>query len=124
VEVAPPVVPEHDRLAVDQRPVDIEAANRLGDRREPIRKVRAAAAPDHRALAELAGEDAEAVMLDLVQPTGTGGRTIDERGLARAEETGRRESSPEGRGGAPDVPQAKASAGMAMRIIWPSSGCP
>jgi hypothetical protein len=55
-------------------------------------------------------------MLDLVQPAGAGGGTVDERGLARAYEAGLRESPPEGGGGAPDAPQAKASAVMAMRI--------
>jgi hypothetical protein len=36
LEVAAPVIPQHDRLAVDQRLVAGEAANRLGDRRESI----------------------------------------------------------------------------------------
>ena len=35
-EIAPPVVSQYDRLAVDQRAVAGEAANRLGNRREPI----------------------------------------------------------------------------------------
>jgi hypothetical protein len=86
VEVAPSVVREHDRLAVDQRPIHIETANRLGDRRKPVGEVRAAAAPDLDALALLAGEDAETVMLDLVQPARSGGRAIGERGLARVNE--------------------------------------
>jgi hypothetical protein len=39
VEVAASVVAEHDRLAVDQRLVHVEAANRVGDGREPIGEV-------------------------------------------------------------------------------------
>ena len=85
MEVAPSVVHERDRLAVDQRPTHRQTANRLGDRREPIGEVRAAAAPDLRALAQLADEDAEAIMLDFVQPTGSGGRAINERGFRPAE---------------------------------------
>jgi hypothetical protein len=52
----------------------------------------------------------EAVMLNFVQPTGSGWGTVDERGFARADETDRRESSPAGRGGAPDVPQGSTAA--------------
>ena len=93
-------------------------ANRPGDRREPIGEVRAAATPDLRTLTQLADKDSEAVMLDFLQPAGSGGRVIGERRFARADETDRRESSPAGRGGAPDVPQANAAAVMAMRVIW------
>jgi hypothetical protein len=39
--------------------------------------MRAAAAPGTDALALFAGKDAEAVVLDLVQPAGSGGRAID-----------------------------------------------
>jgi hypothetical protein len=41
-----------------------------GDGREPIDEVCAASALDHDALALFTGEDAEAVMLHLVQPAG------------------------------------------------------
>jgi hypothetical protein len=44
------------------------------------------------ALALFAGEDA--VVFDFVQPAGTGGRADDERGLARANEAGRRAPPP------------------------------
>jgi hypothetical protein len=92
MEVAPSVVHERDRLAVDQRPTHRQTANRLGDRREPIGEVRAAAAPDLRALAQLADEDSEAIMLDFVQPTGSGRRAINERRFAWADEADRRNS--------------------------------
>jgi len=62
VEVAPPVVLKGDRLAVDQGAIGIEAANRLGDPLKAIREV-GAAAPEKDALALLAGEDAESVVL-------------------------------------------------------------
>ena len=91
-----PVIHDHDRFAVDQRPVRLEAANRVGDRREPIGEIRAAATPDLRALAQFADKDSEAVMLDLVQPAGSGGRAIDQDGLARANEADGRISSPAG----------------------------
>ena len=93
-EVAPSVVPQHDRFAVDHRLVRGEAANRLGDRREAIGEVRAAAAPDLGALAVFAREDAETVVLDFVQPAGSGGRAIDQDGLARADEADRGISPP------------------------------
>jgi hypothetical protein len=43
----------------------------------------------------------KAVMLHLVQPIGPGGKAIDERGLARANEARREISSPTGRRSAP-----------------------
>jgi hypothetical protein len=95
-EVAPSVVLEDDRLAVDQRLVRREAANRLRYPRGAIREVGAASAPDLDALALLQGEDAETVVLDLVPPAGSGGRAIDKRGLARADEADRGISSPAG----------------------------
>jgi hypothetical protein len=61
MEVATTVVLKDDRLAVDQRLVCREAANRLRDPRKAIREVGAAAAPDLDALALFAGEDAKAV---------------------------------------------------------------
>ncbi|HEY1863156.1 MAG TPA: hypothetical protein VGG77_05570 [Roseiarcus sp.] len=69
-EVAAPVLPQHDRLAVDQRPVHIEGADRLDDHREPIGEVRTAPRPERARPAS--SEDAEAVVIDFVQPAGTG----------------------------------------------------
>jgi len=65
-----------------------EAANRLGDGREPIGEVCAAAAPDSDAFALLAGEDAEAVVLDFVQPAGSGGRSTSVGSHGRTKPTG------------------------------------
>jgi hypothetical protein len=70
------------------------------------------------------GHGCEAVMLDLVQPAGSGRRAIDERKLARADEADWRISSPAGCRGAegyePQVSHltaSKAAAVMAMRIM-------
>ena len=73
MEVALSVIQEYDRFAVDHRLVRAEAANRIGDPGEATREVGAASAPDRDALALLPGDGAEAVMLDFVQPTRTGG---------------------------------------------------
>ena len=57
MEVAPPIVLERHRLAVDEGAVAGEAANRRGDSRESVGEVRAATALDLDALALLPGED-------------------------------------------------------------------
>ena len=72
------------------------------DRREPIGEVRSSTAPGLDPLALLASEDAKAVMLHFMQPARSCGRLICERGLARADETGRRVAAPQGRWRAPD----------------------
>ena len=73
----------------------------LGDRREAIGEVGAATAPELDALALLADESAEPIVLDLVQPARSRWRPIGEGGLARSNETGCRVASPQGRQGAP-----------------------
>jgi hypothetical protein len=87
------------------------------------------------ALVLLAGKDAEAVVLDLVQPAGSGGRAVDERRLAGAEEACWRVCSPARRRGAPGFQEvqlrnarSKAAAVMAMRVmgsedVWPRPRC-
>jgi hypothetical protein len=60
--------------------------NRLRDLGKAIREIGAAAAPDLDALAQLPGEDAEAVLFYFVQPAWSGWRIGDERPLARADE--------------------------------------
>jgi hypothetical protein len=54
-----------------------------------------------------AGEDAEAVVFYFMQPAGSGGRALDERRFARANEAGRNAPSPAGRWGAPDCPRVQ-----------------
>ena len=78
-----------------------EATNRLGDRRESIGEVRAAPTPNLDAPALLAGENAESVVLHLVQPARSSWRAIDQRGFAGADEASRRISAPTGRRGSP-----------------------
>jgi hypothetical protein len=58
-EVAASVLAQHDRLAVGERAVAGEAANRLSEPCETIGEVGAAAAPDLDALALFAGEERE-----------------------------------------------------------------
>jgi hypothetical protein len=88
-EGAPSVVAEHDRLAVDERRVHGQSANRRGDPWESISEVRTAPAPNLDALALFAGEDAETVMLDFVQPAGpAGGRSASVGSHGRMKPTG------------------------------------
>ena len=58
--------------------------------------------PNLDALALFAGEDAEAVVLDLVPPAGSGWRIGDERRFARADEADQADFAPTRRGSAPD----------------------
>jgi hypothetical protein len=115
-EVALSVVLEHDRLTLDHRLVRREAANRVGDPRKAVGKVGGASAPNLDVCALLQGDDAEAVVLNFVQPAGSGGRVDDERGFAWSDEADRRAPPPTGRGTAPryGFPQLAV---MAMRVI-------
>jgi hypothetical protein len=118
-EVAPPVLTQHDSFAIDERAVVGEAVNRLGDDRETIREVAPRRLQTFHALVLLAGEDAEAVMLDLVQPAGPSWRAVGERRLARANETGWRIASPTWRGGAPRYGfQVEPFSVGASRVPW------
>jgi hypothetical protein len=91
-----PVRTKHDRLVVDNRL--IHAANRVGYPLKTIREVGAASAQDLNLLALFPGEDAEAIVLDFVQPSWSDGRAIHERGFARADEPRRRAPSQPGEG--------------------------
>jgi hypothetical protein len=62
-----------------------------------VSEVYASAAPDVHQFEPLAGEDAEAAVLHLVQPAESGGRTIGHLRLARTGEADWRISSPRGR---------------------------
>jgi hypothetical protein len=98
VEVAPPVGSQRHSLAVDQRLGAVEGGNRLGDLCKAIREVGAASAPDLDAFALPEGEDAKAVVFDLMQPAGAGWGVINERGFARADEAERCVKPPTGPG--------------------------
>jgi hypothetical protein len=95
-KVAPPVVPQHHRLAIDERLIDRQAAHRLNDPHESVSEVRTASGPDMDALVLLANDDTEA------------GQAINQRRLARADEAGRRALPPTRTGCAPRcVPQVE-----------------
>jgi hypothetical protein len=72
-EVAPSIGTEHDRLAVDQRVLGGQIADRLRDPRQPVGEIRAVAGPQRDAGSRLAGEQPVAVVFDLVQPGGVRG---------------------------------------------------
>ena len=70
--------------------------------------------------ARFGGQDPETVMLHFVEPAGAGGRTVDERGLARANEAGQRDASPPGRRSAPGyVSQVAPGTAVAANRSWP-----
>ena len=68
---------------------DAQPGQRLHDQREPVGQVVAGAAVEPDAVAVLAGDDAEAVVLDLVQPRVAGRRLRRLGGQARRDEAGR-----------------------------------
>lgn len=65
---------ERDRFAVDQGALGGQVANGLRDPRQPVGEIRAMTGPQPDALALPPGEDSASVVLDLVQPVGSGGR--------------------------------------------------
>jgi hypothetical protein len=69
-------------------PVAGEAAYRLGEGRESIGEVGSAAVPDVQLLEPLAGENPKPVMLHLVQPAGSSGRSTDVGSHGRMKPTG------------------------------------
>ena len=85
-----PVRAKRDRLAIDQRAVGRQTADRLRDLRQPVGEIRAVTAPHGHSASVLAGDDPVTVMLDLVQPVRAGGGTVDEERLTGEDETGRR----------------------------------
>jgi hypothetical protein len=89
-KVGMPVRAKRDRLAVDQGAVGSQTADRLRDLRQPVGEIRAVAGPKGHSALLLAGEDTVAVVLDFVQAVRASGRPIDEKRLAREDETGRR----------------------------------
>jgi hypothetical protein len=71
-----------------------QAGERLHDQRETVGQVVAGAAVEPHSLAVLAGDDAEAVVLDLVQPRVAGRRLLRRGGQARRDEAGREGHAP------------------------------
>ena len=79
-------------LAVEHDALEGEGAHGRGDGDELARPVAPVAAPQPHALAVLEGEDAKAVVLQLVQPAVAGRHLDGERRLARDDEAGRLEA--------------------------------
>jgi hypothetical protein len=64
-----PIVVAGDRLAVDNAGARLERGDRRGREREVVGEIGAAAAHEAHSAALARGDDAEAVVLDLVKPT-------------------------------------------------------
>ena len=60
----------HKAFALEQNRLDFELADSLGDAREALRPINAAAGQNAHPLAGLADHEPVAVMLDLVDPAG------------------------------------------------------
>ena len=86
------VVVASDRLAVDDARVRLEQRQRLDDEREAPGQIVARPAVEPHLLAGLAGDDPEAVVLDLVQPLARGGRARGLRREAWGDEAGRQDT--------------------------------
>ena len=74
IEARHAVVVAADRLAVDDAGARAQPSQRLDDQGEAVGQVVARTAVEPHAVAVLARDDAEAVVLDLVQPRVAGGR--------------------------------------------------
>ncbi len=92
-EVAPPLVVEHHRLAVDQRRAARQVGERLDEAGKAIAPVEAGAGVDRGLAGADRGDDAVAVELDLVQPPVTGRRRLGEGGQFRRHELRRRQAA-------------------------------
>jgi hypothetical protein len=68
---------ERHRFAVDQGIVDGQGTHRLRDLRKPAGEICAVTGPQRDVLALLPGENAESVVLHLMQPAPPGGRIGD-----------------------------------------------
>jgi hypothetical protein len=99
-EIAQSVVPEHNCLAIDQGALGRQSAHCLGDPRESVREVRAAPTPPLHPRALFEAEQAIAVVLHLMQPASSCGRSRDKGRTAGPDEpdwkapSGRRSGTP------------------------------
>ena len=75
--------------AVDDAGARAQACQRLDDQREATGEVIARTAVEPDPLTILAGDDAESIVLDLVQPLAAGGQLVGFGGEARRDEPGR-----------------------------------
>ena len=83
------VVIAGDSFAIDDAGARAQACQRLNNQREATGEIVARTAIEPHPLAVLAGNDAEAVMLDLVQPLAAGRQLIGFGWEARRDEPGR-----------------------------------
>src|SRR5439155_17972064 len=79
-----------DSFAVDDARARAQASQRLNNQREATGEVIARTTIEPHLRASLAGDDAEAVVLDLVQPLAAGGQHIGFGREARRDEPGRK----------------------------------
>jgi hypothetical protein len=87
VERGNAVVIASDRFAVDNAGARAQARQRLDDQREAMGEVVARTTKEPHSLAVLPGNDAEAVMLDFVQPLAAGRQLIGFGWKARRDNT-------------------------------------
>jgi len=89
IERGDTVVIASDRLAIDDAGARAQACQRLDDQREAAGEIVAGTAVKPHLRASLAGNDAEAIVLDLVQPLAAGWQFIGFGREARRDEPGR-----------------------------------
>jgi hypothetical protein len=77
------------RLPIDDAGVRAQPGKRLGNQREAVSEVVAGSAVQLHPCAVLSGDDAEAVVLDFVQPLAAGRQLVGLCGKARRDEPGR-----------------------------------
>ena len=83
------VVIAGDSFAIDNARARAQACQRLDDQREAMGEIVARTAIEPHLCAGLAGDNAEAVMLDLVQPIAAGRQLVGFGWEARRDESGR-----------------------------------
>jgi hypothetical protein len=86
IERSNAVVIAGDSFAIDNAGARAQACQCLDDQREAMGEIVARTAIEPHSLAILAGDDAEAVMLDLVQPSVAGRQRVGFGGEARRDE--------------------------------------
>jgi hypothetical protein len=88
-KVAMPVGEEHHGFAIEQGVVDGQGPHRLDDSRQLVGEVSSVSRPKGDAIGGLAGEQAIAVVLDLVNPLRARSRLRQEHRPGRGNEAGR-----------------------------------
>ena len=89
IERSNAVVIAGDSFAVDDARVRAQACQRLDDQREAAGEIVARTVVKPHLRASLAGNDAKAIVLDLVQPLAAGGQLVGFGWEARRDESGR-----------------------------------